>query len=582
MISAPKSKPLDLCRLLVGPVLVVLFVTGAVRDLAFAQTRSAASPIWSGTSGGYVVSWTAEDLVARTIAGSSPVFSVLERWKTELKGAKRCTGGNSLMLQSVVGAIVSYREESAGECEGAAHPWATVKILALDTRRGGIPAKLTDLFPEADLLRALLGDKMVQEALGSGRPGPTPSRLSTLIQRIMGYQSEDCRWAFPSDLLSRFAVHHLEKSRVALRIGLSHGCEVARGSFTQMTLILPIPEAWQESLSRAAQRQEGFLTQDAPKLFGKKRTEWSFAQDEGVADDAPSEPVAPLKTVPWGPSANFAALSSNDRIGLTSKGDGVLRVWDLETGRPGRTFVRSKGWMRAAAVSADGASVAAGTSDGNVVVWDLATGAERFAVKGYRDDVWTVAFSPDGTQLLSGGNDGKVKLWNLATGEEQRVFTGHTDAVRSVVFAGHGLAISASNDHTVRVWDLAEGRQRYLLAGHKEGVWALAVSPTGDQLLSGSEDRTVKVWDLTTGQERMTLLGHVDRIRLVAYAPQGRIAASTDDTTLKLWDLDSGKQIGSIGNFENQIVALRFALDGHAVLTGSETEVKTWPVPKVP
>jgi hypothetical protein len=548
----------------------------------FPQQRTADPVLWAGSSGGIDVLWTARDLVAGPRGTAHPAVSIRRQWVVDAQKKPGCTGGNALQVQSVVGPVISYREESGGQCAGGSPPWTLVRLSAVDASREGTAASLSDWFPEGGLLRALLADKRVQEALQSGPPGPPPATLRALLERIAGYRSEDCRWGFGADLLTRFAVYRIEGERVSLRVGLSHGCEVARGSFALMNLTLPIPERWRDALTSASRRQEGFLMHDAPALFGRKRTAWDFPEDDGAAPVAAVAPARPVRSVSWGPSA-FAELTPDGTLGLTTRGDGTVRLWDLAAGVEVRTFTREQGAFRSLGFSPDGMRAAAGASDGSATVWDLASGTELARLAGHRDDVWAVALSADGRTLLTGGGDRLLKLWDVAAGQELRTFSGHTGFVRAAAFVpARGWVVSASTDRTVRVWDAASGRQLRALAGHKGSVWALAIAPDGKSALSGADDRTIRLWDLETGAERLTLRGHEDQPRHVAFSPGGSLAVSADETLVRLWNVETGQDLGVVCRTETPIGAVRFAPDGRTVWVGSDDGVQAWPVPAAP
>jgi WD40 repeat protein len=55
----------------------------------------------------------------------------------------------------------------------------------------------------------------------------------------------------------------------------------------------------------------------------------------------------------------------------TSCADGVIRLWDAETGAPRGTFDWQAGGLTAVALSPDGHLGAAGTVDGRALIWDL-------------------------------------------------------------------------------------------------------------------------------------------------------------------------------------------------------------------
>ena len=72
--------------------------------------------------------------------------------------------------------------------------------------------------------------------------------------------------------------------------------------------------------------------------------------------------------------------------------------------------------MRAVAIAPDGSWLASGGDDGLVRVWDLATGRQRAALGGRGRAVRAVATGRDGTWLASADYDGLVRIWDLATG----------------------------------------------------------------------------------------------------------------------------------------------------------------------
>lgn len=108
----------------------------------------------------------------------------------------------------------------------------------------GEPGNLAAIFPEDEILAALRADPVVREAYqGVEEPGS----LFELIDNLDG----GCDMRFSVDMLADFAFHHVRDNRVAVRIGLTHECEVT-GNFTQLGVYLDIPPALSEALDRAS------------------------------------------------------------------------------------------------------------------------------------------------------------------------------------------------------------------------------------------------------------------------------------------------------------------------------------------
>jgi WD40 repeat protein len=98
---------------------------------------------------------------------------------------------------------------------------------------------------------------------------------------------------------------------------------------------------------------------------------------------------------------------------------GVVRVWEVPSGRLVRRFVVRE-WHRrpvalsCAAFSADGRTLAFGKRTGRAVrLWEVVSGQERARLEGHRGAVRSVAFSPDGRRLASGSEDGTILVWDV-------------------------------------------------------------------------------------------------------------------------------------------------------------------------
>jgi WD40 repeat protein len=98
--------------------------------------------------------------------------------------------------------------------------------------------------------------------------------------------------------------------------------------------------------------------------------------------------------------------------------------------------------------SDDGQWIATATSDGIVGLWDAESGEQIAALEGHESGVRSVAFSPDGTLLASGGDAGDVCLWAVETLELVLCQDQHTFRVIDVMFQGTTV-ISASADGTI-------------------------------------------------------------------------------------------------------------------------------------
>jgi hypothetical protein len=259
--------------------------------------------IWTGRSGGFVFQWSTTDISVRPVQSPTKVlFSVRELAQKDFAAffeaskdpdtgeIAKCTDERTFVVLSVVGSIISLRDSSFTVCERAAHPGGESRHIAIDLAKPGSVGykegevdlanpgkvvKLTDIFDERDVLNALLADPLVKEALGSS--ASKPATLAELIEAFAAganVTDKQC-YSVSEDMLTRFAFHHLENGKVAVRLGLS-GAGPCRYNLTELGILLPIPPSLKTSLAQAESGKEGFLMKDLKKISRDQMTSFSF------------------------------------------------------------------------------------------------------------------------------------------------------------------------------------------------------------------------------------------------------------------------------------------------------------------
>lgn len=116
------------------------------------------------------------------------------------------------------------------------------------------------------------------------------------------------------------------------------------------------------------------------------------------------------------PAALNGVVAAPDGEIVVATADGRLRLFGPDGEARGEIAIGETPLI-ALALSADGATVAAGGLRGQVALIDRSTRTIRATLVGPGMPVWSLAFLPDGRQLLSGGADRLVRRWNAVTGE---------------------------------------------------------------------------------------------------------------------------------------------------------------------
>jgi WD40 repeat protein len=242
-----------------------------------------------------------------------------------------------------------------------------------------------------------------------------------------------------------------------------------------------------------------------------------------LPEDAPPELLAVLGDptrfpLPKRTFSHWMAQTGDGRLLAVPCGRNIL-LFETRTGTLLRTLTGHTHQAYRPAFSPDGKRLASGSANGVLRVWDVASGREELMLTDHTHRVWSVAWDPEGKRLVSADEGGTVKVRDA----EGRVVTtlqeGHTKGVNQLAFSPDGKRLAtASLDGTCKVWDTDTWEVRCLPA-HGKTFAAVAWSPSG-KLLAAGDDNQVILWNADTYDElhRLDTPGQ----GMVAFTPDGR------------------------------------------------------------
>lgn len=275
------------------------------------------------------------------------------------------------------------------------------------------------------------------------------------------------------------------------------------------------------------------------------------------------------------------AFSKDGRNILSGGSDGVMRLWDIETGELIRIFDTGAGTGNdAVAMSPDGA-LALSTARTGIQVWDVASGEMLRELQGHTDNISGVVFSPDGARILTSSWDATVRLWDVATGDIVRVFEHPPDYISSVALHPDGRrALSASWDGNLYLWDIETGELLDVWEGHDRDVNSAVFSPDGRHAVSGSWDNTMIVWDVEMGMPESFLSDDSGGFMSVDFSPDGRyVLSGMDNGTIELWDIEWQIMVKRLSGHSDRATEVVFSPDGRRAVSGSwDNTVRLWDI----
>jgi WD40 repeat protein len=199
-----------------------------------------------------------------------------------------------------------------------------------------------------------------------------------------------------------------------------------------------------------------------------------------------------------GPQGRLSTALSPDGKWFACKGPTEgLKVWDVEKGAELRSFsvLGDLLWFQ---FSPDNARLAAAEKSGVVKIWDLATGRQLWKAELPLAPFGMLCFSHDGKRLAAPWSSGQVRILDAEHGHEVSPPL-NSSMTNRMAFSPDGKRLAAGlPGGSVKVWDLTTGQETLTLKGHASVVTSLAFSPDGHRLISAAAgDMTVRIWDAT-------------------------------------------------------------------------------------
>ena len=217
---------------------------------------------------------------------------------------------------------------------------------------------------------------------------------------------------------------------------------------------------------------------------------------ETVVWNVASRKIVRLLGPAGGGGASGVAISPDDRLVATAGVDGIVRVYELTTGREiGRD--RATGSFQDLDFSPDGKLLAAAGLVPEIVIWNVERRRHERTIS-HQDAILTIRFSPDGKTIATGDLPGNVDFWDPFSGHKVGpTLGGHNGLVLSLSFNPSGTQLATtSGDGRFRLWDVASGKLIGApLPGADTGGWGV-YEPNGKHLIAVFSSGTGMMWNV--------------------------------------------------------------------------------------
>ena len=277
---------------------------------------------------------------------------------------------------------------------------------------------------------------------------------------------------------------------------------------------------------------------------------------------------------------NDVAWTQQDDYLIAGTSSGVY-FYDLNK-LVAKYFFDAKGWVSVISQSSDGKEVATGYPDGMVRVWNAQTGSLKFELTGHKGSITSLAFSPDGKNLISGSSDLTAHIWDLDQGEDRFTLARHGMIINDVAFTPDGsTAITTSEDFQTILWDISSGKVTGTFHSAAR-VLDMALSNNGETLALALNNSKVEVWNLRSQKLLRTLNdpNQVTPVLSLSFSPNNQLLATASaDSLIRIWNVASGDMLYTLDGAANpgspdkdldQLIALAYSREGTRLVSLSK------------
>jgi len=279
---------------------------------------------------------------------------------------------------------------------------------------------------------------------------------------------------------------------------------------------------------------------------------------------------------------------SHDGKYIVSGGDKTIKIWNIEDGKPIRTYKGHTSFVRSVCISSDNRYIASGSCYG-IKLWNVKTGKIIRTFRTQSEHLSfrsrPVCFSPDGSRIASAkGLDKAIRLWDIENGNLIMTLKDNY-AVDTLCFSPDGSYIASGRNKTIKLWNVNDGTLIKSFIDNAQ-TGAFRFSPDGNFIASEGDDKTIKLWNINNGKIVRTFNGHPSYNEFAGFTPDGSLDFSPDSSyiacgsyggTITLWNTNDDRPVWSIKGHSKRITSLCFSPNGFCIATGSEDNtIKIW------
>jgi len=198
---------------------------------------------------------------------------------------------------------------------------------------------------------------------------------------------------------------------------------------------------------------------------------------------------------------------------------------------------------------------------------------KSFKSKGNK--IVNLAYDQVGKYMAASTLDLQIKIWDLEQNKIVRTIMG----LWPVAFSPNGKdLVSMGASLNLTVWNPLTGESKFTLPTENELIQNISFNSDGKKLAGAGFMGIIKIWDLETKKLEQKLTGHVGGVYGTSFSPDGKFLASAGmDQTVRIWNLSTGKEVHQMKPHMVIVSDVKFSPDGKILASASwDKTIKLW------
>ncbi|MCA9024251.1 MAG: serine/threonine protein kinase [Planctomycetaceae bacterium] len=276
-------------------------------------------------------------------------------------------------------------------------------------------------------------------------------------------------------------------------------------------------------------------------------------------------------------------FTPDGRTLISAGRDPVIRIWDVETGQALGTLEGHEETAGAIALSADGRQLVSAANDGQIALWDV---EKQSLIRKMDPDIGrltAISLSPNGHEVVISSANSKVQVLSIPKLEVTHAFE-HLDAIQSCLFSPDGHAVIASDrGGMIRFWPLTDDIEAWktrvgihnlpVWKAHRDRVYAMAIAPDGQHMLSVGDDGKLLAWELSRNSADWTLQKESGNVVAMAFMGESGLLATIDGHRVEIWNPENGSLVRTLWESDEEISSISCCHGGITLAVGGKQGV---------